>query len=444
MRRKKNLADIAWRRRHGLVFRQSIFALWSSTIAEPLAATLLQWTPDDLPFREIALAILCLASDETCNLISSSDVSCNGIWGLIRDSSGNEEFISVLTTGPHTQDTGSVFSASGNTFWLRSVLVVLCSRLSRPNAVEEGISQVLRHHQHTCPKNVMDAVLLSIEHVVLIHIKPDEKVQHTALLPLISIPTHLSMAPNEIFTQLYLEKLRQHKEASMKRKQEKRSHGSHENSLNSGDDSMLGYDSDDDLERELGEWNRKDRIALKPSPIGVEGDEASTFYALTHLFEAAARRAMPPSRAREGRFPAEIYGEILSHVLDRTTRHSCMHVSRGFRTVCQEELLITDGVFFRPWKVKETSETVPAWFEMYDIVSDKTCKVEIRDNKRIPGRILQPVDMKMWKVVVGEETGRRSLIGEFGVCVNDFEEECRVEEAWCRRLREAQNPSHLS
>ena len=91
------------------------------------------------------------------------------------------------------------------------------------------------------------------------------------------------------------------------------------------------HSGDTDDEEESSE--EEDEPALHASRDGIEGDELSTFFALTHVFDAAARRRLAPAKTHEGVFPNELYGEVLKHVTDKETRLNCMEVSRTFR-VC--------------------------------------------------------------------------------------------------------------
>lgn len=62
----------------------------------------------------------------------------------------------------------------------------------------------------------MDAVLISIEHVVLIHIIPNTEVQHTALMSLFQIENHLSLDVRDRYASTYLEKLARNDEKIVK------------------------------------------------------------------------------------------------------------------------------------------------------------------------------------------------------------------------------------
>lgn len=94
-----------------------------------------------------------------------------------------------------------------------------------------------------------------------------------------------------------------------------------------------------------------DQLAISED-VDLHHGKNSTFYALVHLFDAAARRHMPHARTSEGRLPNELYSEVLPHVIDKGTMAACVQVSRSFRQMCQERYPISDGMILQP------SETV--------------------------------------------------------------------------------------
>ncbi len=61
-------------------------------------------------------------------------------------------------------------------YWLEGVLVFLTTQLFRAQAVLDEVSRVAKYCQQQYPEDVVHAVLMSIEHVVLIHIIPNREV----------------------------------------------------------------------------------------------------------------------------------------------------------------------------------------------------------------------------------------------------------------------------
>ena len=195
--------------------------------------------------------------------------------------------MSVLATGAHLEGQAPGSAPGETVYWLEGVLVVLTSQLFRPRAIEEGVSYVFRYLQGSHPMECVDAVLLSIEHVVLIHIKPNIEIQHTALLPLVLISNHFTRDAENLFEWLLFQK-----ELSMEEAEEESPQCNSGTVPDHVDHEMLqaGYRS---LHGQSGD------IAPHLSRRDLEGDATSTFIALTHLFEAAC--APPYARLSSSR-----------------------------------------------------------------------------------------------------------------------------------------------
>ena len=403
----RDVADIPWRLRHGPILRSLLFYIWSCSLEDELAATLLQWSPEDFPFREIAFAVLCLAlGGKHVTVLPDSLLRLQIAFGEVepkaRDST-NTHFVPNLASGAHVRG-GPLGSAPGEViYWLEGVLVVLSTQLYRANAVDDGVTFVAHYCQSRHPYDIIDAVLLSIEHVVLIHVVPGMEVQHSPSMPLFIIPNHLTMDVRDRYAEWYLEKLTTKDESFMKKEKKKQKQAWKEMMLkNDGIDMHFG-DTDEEEEDE------QEESALFTSQAEAEGDANHTFYALTHLFDAAARRRMPPVKAREGRFPNEIYSKILACVTDPETRHSCMQVSRLIRQISQETLVFADGVALEPCEATEacvSSDQIPKWFNMHDLESGSREKVEFKRS----GGLMEPHIGNPFSVLVGTGRNTKSLL----------------------------------
>lgn len=185
----KDIKDIPWRQRHGPILRAIIFHFWSCAKGASLAAIFLQLSPQDVPFRETAYAVLCLAAGGThVNFLPSRNVSSNDAFGFVHKGlrySANSEFVSILASGAHLQGSSPGTAPEGTIYWLDNVLVVLTAQLYRPGAADEGIARIVLYCQNHRSTQYIDAVLISIEHVLLVHVAPDGKVQHTTAMPLL-------------------------------------------------------------------------------------------------------------------------------------------------------------------------------------------------------------------------------------------------------------------
>ena len=372
---------------------------------DSLAANLLQWTTTDEPFREIAYAALCFAArGEHLTVIPTTDLEGSRKLGAFDTSFEDPKFIGFLAVGAHLKGhlPGSV--PEGSIYWLDGVLIFLVTQLYRPQAIQQEVTRVVRYCQHYYPNDCIDAILMSIEHVVLVHVVPGDVVQHTALLTLFPIPNHLTMDVRDRYAAPYLEKLSAKDEKFMKREEKKQRRAS-QLSLLKNEGTMLQMSDDDDED----DSSDEEESALYTSQAGAEGNKLSTFYALDWIFDAAARRRMPPTKPHEGVFPNEIYSEIMRHVTDKETRNSCMTVSRMFRTFCQESLLFTEGMFLEPSQSCEDCEhsgDMAEWYNLYDVTTGESRRVSLKRG----GDFLDMSRDVSYYVAVGTNSDRKSLL----------------------------------
>ena len=354
----KDIKDIPWRQRHGPILRAIIFHFWSGANEKSLAATYLQLSPQDLPFREMAYAVLCIAAGgRDVNLLPSRNVSSNSAFGFVHEGleyNEDSEFVSILASGAHLQGSSPGTSPEGTIYWLDNVLVVLTAQLYRPGAADEGISRIVLYCEKHHSTQYVDAVLISVEHVVLVHVVPGGKVQHTATMPLL-----------DRSAKSYREKLAAgHKTLMKKLSKVYKIFGQEQQLRNEAIDSSYEMNSDEEVESD------EDGPALYATQI--HSNINSTFYALVHLFEAAACKHIPVAKVTTGRFPNEIYTQIVMQVTDMETRESLMKVSRTFRRICQEDLLFDEGSIIKSsYACQSCDEAIhtPIWFEKYDIDS---------------------------------------------------------------------------
>ncbi|KAL8911488.1 MAG: hypothetical protein Q9171_003349 [Xanthocarpia ochracea] len=401
----KSVKDIPWRRRHGPSFHSLMFYLWSIGMKDGLAATLLQWTQKDLPFREIAFAALCFASGgDYLTFHKDTEIQRNEVADRVKPDSqfaDAKQTFSWLATGARPEGSSPSSVPEDDVYWMDGVLVVLTTQLFRPRLYGQSIERVVKYCDLHYHDECVDAVIMSIEHVILVHVVPGAKVQCSNLLALFDIPHHLTLDVRERYAGAYLEKLAGKDEAFMKKEKKKITKAMDEMALrNEGIAIHRGGESDeeDDAQEEEAE------SALYTTQALGEDNTLSTFYALTHFFDAAARRRMPPMKARDGRFPNEIYENILSHVVDRETRISCMHVSRFFRQLCQENYLFADGVMFGPSKPVERC-LAPKLFEMYVTDTGSLQKVKFQR----AGGFLDSLEPS-WVVAVGTSQKMKILL----------------------------------
>lgn len=325
----KGLNAIPLSKRHGPLLRASIFCFFQQNYHQVLSATLLSWRPEELPFREIAYAILCLASVSfNISLVPCPQKGRSG-YGYTELKKTNEEgekaeLLADLGVGCHLEGLPPGSSPDSKMYWFDGALVYLAVQLfDLPDAVSGAVACVVEYCQSQRPNQCVNAVLMSIEHIVLMRVYPGGRVQRTALLPLFVLPIHTSTDARERYEADYPERLQMRKEKAIQSEQ-----------LNLDDEEE---EEDDDIDEQ------KFRSEPGSKSRGTE-DTKSSFIALTNFLEASSRQQMPPSRHREGIFPTEIYGIILLSVEDLQTHHACMQVSRSFRDLCQRHVMMMDGI----------------------------------------------------------------------------------------------------
>lgn len=172
----------------------------------------------------------------------------------------------------------------------------------------------------------------------------------------------------------------------------------------------IHYEDNDVDEEDLGE---EEDPAL--SATLVEDKVYSTFYALVHLSEAAARRRMPRAIVTDGIFPNQIYTEIFKQVTEIETRESFMNVSRTFPRICQD-LLFADDLIFEPSDACQgcnNADDLPGWYEKYDVGLGTQSQVKVRRAGGFPCS-----GDKSWKVIIGTGHDKKNLLIEAAFAFN--------------------------
>ena len=422
----KDIKDIPWRQRYGPILRAIIFEFWSCVNATSLAATFLQLEPHDLPFREMAYTVLCLAAGgKNINLLPCHNVYYNDAIGFIHEGQEDSdeeqkefeasEFVSMLASGAHLQGSSPGTSPEGTIYWLDNILVVLTAQLYRPGAVDEGIARIALYCQKHGSTQYVDAVLISVEHVVLVHIDPGGKIQHTAMMPLLDRYANAKS---------YEERLDARCENIMKKRMKSLKRYYREKELRIGAiDRNQAMNSVEEVESD-----EEDESALYMTQ--VDGNVKSTFYALVHLFEAAACKTMPVAKLTVERLPYEIYSQVIMQVTDMETRESLMKASRTSRRICQENLLFGEGLMFKPSIACQSCDEatrIPDWFERYDTDTGILSQADILELRlwgsspielqRTPGSISE--GGLVWQVVIGTERNKRSLLAPVAIQLID-------------------------
>lgn len=120
------------------------------------------------------------------------------------------EFVAHCGIGCHVQEFQPGSSAKESIHWFEGTLVVLAVQLTRAEAVAENVTRVLRYHQQNCARMTINAIIISIEHVILMTIDPHGTVRHTKPLCLFALDTHQSKDASARYPAVYLEALENH------------------------------------------------------------------------------------------------------------------------------------------------------------------------------------------------------------------------------------------
>ena len=419
-----------------------------------LSINLLSWQAQDLPFRELAYFILCLATGgEHLALVDQRRVKepyadCLYIGVMTEDTSeGDTELATCLGVGYPMKGLPVGSAPKDTKYWFEDALVCLVPRLDHPGLLENAIADAIEYGRARCTRNSFNAVLLSIEHLVLITSFPDGSVDHTELLPLILIPTHYSKDPRAEYGDRALDDIYDERFSVKKQSVEEPNETEQLDQHSDRHGSKSDHNIDDGKGAKNGEQERDGEIEEGTDDNGVvenvededvvdsentddEGADVSiknSFMALVQFFEATTFETLRPTQPNEARLAEEICEMVLRNVSDTKTYNKCLKVSRGFRLICQQRPLVMDNIaFLEPLaddptlfinKEKEDGihghQTLPEFLAV-DVSSDRQMGVLFRSGNG-GGNPLTCF------IVVGNERHRRSFANcrvEFqGLCV---------------------------
>ncbi|MCJ1394015.1 hypothetical protein MMC18_006892 [Xylographa bjoerkii] len=369
--RPKGFLDFPLRLRHGPLLLVHFWDFVTTSLEGEMPFILRGLTPDDFAFREIAFAFISLAAglSSTLSLVDrlriqpSSSETWDGI--ILGDQSQNEVVVlSDLAIGHHAEGVPPGSAPDANTYWFQGAVIRLEADLTTLDRVEQATKHAIAFSQCLqCLKEPFDIVLLSIEHVILLHVV-GTNVQRTETLPLLNIAVHYTEHPSRRYPEGALNqfmdaqkegeerKERERKEQEKRQERHKKEWLKENKRMNGGEETVeeeeveveekedAAESQGDDSETDAADEDATvDRDAIEPWPLAYEG-----FFAMMHLFEAATVRSMAPEKAKEGIFPTEVYEMILEYV-DDVTYQACAYVSRKFRRCCLTALrLVEDTV----------------------------------------------------------------------------------------------------
>lgn len=428
----KGLDGFSPSHRHGPLFRSRIFYFFRIVYEPILAAVLLSWRSEDLIFRVIAHAVLSLASaDLYPSIVSSLHVmQYRRIpFATLKkegEVSEKDEIIRELGVGSHSQDELPGISPDSEMYWFGTVLVHFVAQLiDWPEILNAAIVSVVEHCQKERPNQRVDAILMSIEHVVLMTVGSDGRVQRTELLPLFDIPAHTSMSASERYDEGEIKKLQKSKKIAIKRRETEDLQYRQKTPIRHGRSaedepekpSLETAESDDEGSHYIDEQTSWPAVGLRQPRVK---EAEAGFIALAFFLEASSRRHLPPSKTQQGIFPAELYRTILLNIDDVETHRACMQVSSNFRDMCQEDILMMNKFRFQANQASKTYEPGTSSFpalRLQNLSTGRSHDVTLKFAGDF--EMGMPRTPETWRFVISSDFNRRSLVSDLVVAFDE-------------------------
>ncbi|KAL8895149.1 MAG: hypothetical protein Q9192_003812, partial [Flavoplaca navasiana] len=348
-------------------------------------------TKDDLIKQDTAHALLYKQPIKKDKKIVKHPVGTDVVAASAETQSNcSSEILSQFLSGAHLDGASPGLSTRDTVYWFNGALVILTIRLRDANALERGLQQVMQYRQqHQCSS--FNAILMSIEHVVLVKVFPNGQIEHTDVMALFWVERYMSMEVHETPPRDPAEVMQQ--EVSNTPAEERIA-----------------------TNREVGEHNGQLAASVASHsklPITAT-DPKRTFQSLITFFDAIALEHMHSVTNSQGRFPNEIYALIIQHVLDAPTHHACTKVSPTFRDLCLQNYMIGKNTLLLP---SETcipciqANITPDWLLLRDINTRMEKRVALLSEDDCSGK-----HARRWfgedliRVLVGSEFNQRSLL----------------------------------
>ncbi|KAL6717694.1 hypothetical protein ACLMJK_005609 [Lecanora helva] len=399
-----------------------------------LSVALLGWQAQDLPFRELVYFIVCLAmGGKYMSLVDERYIVGEGDYrGVIQEHRPGDglEFVSSLTTGYRKKGMPTGLAPATTKYWLEGALISLVPKLNRPGILQKAIADVVHFGHVDSGHEAFNAVIISIEHLVLLKRHHDGLVSHTKLLPLVYIAMHLSMSARARYSDQTLNELR-------KKQENKRREAGYDGFSDAGQDdegqatesiqfddgystrrdgqvtgSMLNSDNPHEVASEESVTGHESmgtkRNHADMETVDVVWTPVDTMQALATFFEATKRNTMRSiSRMR---LPLEIIANIIRHVSDARTYNACLEVSREFRSICQRQPIVIDDIAFLTPKLDTPLSYPMTHDDLYREDCSQFMAVELSTNRHVHVDILW-LSSERWmtcRVMVGSERDRKS------------------------------------
>ncbi len=110
-------------------------------------------------------------------------------------SEGRAELATCLGVGYHMDGLPMGSAPNETKYWFEGALICLVPQLDHRGVLEVAMADAIEYGRTNSIKNSFNAVLISIQHIVLIKSFPDGSIEHTDFLPLIPITTHRAKDP---------------------------------------------------------------------------------------------------------------------------------------------------------------------------------------------------------------------------------------------------------
>lgn len=110
----------------------------------------------------------------------------NGYMGIVDGGNldGPAHFDAELAVGCHLEGFQPGSAPAASSYWFRGVLIRLESQLNLPDAIQRAIVLAVECGRRESQDSNFDAILLSIEHAIILRVFPHH-VEHTELLSLL-------------------------------------------------------------------------------------------------------------------------------------------------------------------------------------------------------------------------------------------------------------------
>ncbi|KAL8830794.1 MAG: hypothetical protein Q9170_005577 [Blastenia crenularia] len=190
-----------------------VFDVFQQRQLHDLSVNLLSWTASDLPFREIAFFIICLAAGGDHLAIIDERRIIKPCWSQNfaahisgSGSNGPRELITSVGVGFHLEGEPMGSAPDASNYWFGGVLVCLVPRLSQDDNIKKAIADAVKYGREECGRMSFNAVLISISNLLLFRSFPDGTVESSVIMPLVGTKGSTGMSAEQRHGKEWLDK----------------------------------------------------------------------------------------------------------------------------------------------------------------------------------------------------------------------------------------------